>query len=328
MLTHADTTILPGFDEVGALVARFNLRRVYYWLLLASLVGLVGGIGALVFKWLADHVLAAFWPTIVSFVPPSAGGEPVSIVAHGPIRAWGLIVAPAVGGLLSGLLVYRFAPEAAGHGTDAAIRAYHRDGGRIRWQTPLVKLVASALTLGSGGSAGREGPIAQIGAGFGSLLGTMLRLSDRERGVLLMAGVSAGIGAIFRAVEQDRAIVEDMASKFSCSNGVARDFAGQCEERLVDLDFDLLCSQLALDFCSSPPERARPVVDVLRELADERQRHRDALAKLRERLLDFTGSDAPHHHLDLPIEHYRQQVRQALFPDPVPPAGPELRGIR
>lgn len=191
--------ILPGLDDVGVLIARFNLRRVYYWLLLASLVGLVGGVGALVFKWLADHVLAVLWPTIVSFAPPSAGGEPVSIVAHGPIRVWGLIVAPAVGGLLSGLIVYRFAPEAAGHGTDAAIRAYHREGGRIRWQTPLVKLVASSLTLGSGGSAGREGPIAQIGAGFGSLLGTMLRLSDRERSVLLMAGVSAGIGAIFRA---------------------------------------------------------------------------------------------------------------------------------
>lgn len=191
--------ILPGFEDVGAVIARFNLRRVYYWLLLASLVGLVGGIGALVFKWLADHVLAVFWPMIVSFAPPSAGGEPVSIVAPGPIRLWGLIVAPAVGGLLSGFIVYRFAPEAAGHGTDAAIRAYHREGGRIRWQTPLVKLVASSLTLGSGGSAGREGPIAQIGAGFGSLLGTMLRLSDRERGVLLMAGVSAGIGAIFRA---------------------------------------------------------------------------------------------------------------------------------
>ena len=131
-----------------------------------------------------------------------------------------------------------------------------------------------------------------------------------------------------RDVEQDRAIVEDMASKFSCSNGVARDFAGQCEERLVDLDFDLLCSQLALDFWASPPERARPVADVLRELADERQRHRDAIARLRERLLDFTRSEATHHHLDLPLEHYRQQVRQALFPDPVPPAGPELRGIR
>jgi hypothetical protein len=130
------------------------------------------------------------------------------------------------------------------------------------------------------------------------------------------------------AAEQDRAIVEDMASKFSCSNGVARDFAGQCEERLVDLDFDLLCSQLALDFWASPPERARPVVEILCELADERQRYRDALARLRERLLDFTRSEATHHHLDRPIEHYRQQVRQRLFPDPVPPAGPELRGIR
>lgn len=191
--------IVPGFDDVATLLARFNLRRVYYWLLLASLVGVVGGVGALVFKWLADHVLAAFWPTIVSFAPPGAGGEPVSITAPGPLRVWGLVVAPAIGGLLSGFLVYRFAPEAAGHGTDAAIRAYHREGGRIRWQTPLIKLVASALTLGSGGSAGREGPIAQIGAGFGSLLGTLLRLSERERGVLLMAGVSAGIGAIFRA---------------------------------------------------------------------------------------------------------------------------------
>ena len=131
-----------------------------------------------------------------------------------------------------------------------------------------------------------------------------------------------------REVEQEQAIVEDMASKFSCSNGVARDFAGQCEERLVDLDFDLLCSQLALGFWASPPERARPVVDILRELTDERQRHRDVLARLRERLLDFTRSEATHHHLDRPIEHYRQQVRQRLFPDPLPPPGPELRGIR
>lgn len=131
-----------------------------------------------------------------------------------------------------------------------------------------------------------------------------------------------------REVDQDHAIVEDMASKYSCSNSVARDFAGQCEERIVDLDFDLLCSSLALDFWASPPERARPVVDVLRELADERQRYRDALARLRERLLDLTKSEATHQHLDLPIEHYRQQVRQRLFPDPEPPAGPELRGIR
>ncbi len=127
---------------------------------------------------------------------------------------------------------------------------------------------------------------------------------------------------------QDEAVVEDMAAKYSCSNGVARDFAGQCEERLVDVDFDLLCSSLALDFWASPPERARPVVDALRELADERQRYKDALTRLRDRLRDFTRSETTHHHLDLPIEHYRHQVRQALFPDLVPPARPDLRGIR
>lgn len=131
-----------------------------------------------------------------------------------------------------------------------------------------------------------------------------------------------------QGMNQEQAIVEDMATKFSCSNGIARDFAGQCEERLVSLDFDLLCSALALDFWASPPERARPVVDALRELADERQRHRDALARLRDRLLGFTRSEATHQHLALPIEHYRQQVRQALFPDPAPPAGPDLRGIK
>lgn len=129
-------------------------------------------------------------------------------------------------------------------------------------------------------------------------------------------------------MNQEQATIEDMAAKFSCSNGVARDFAGQCEERLVELDFDLLCSTLALDFWASPPGRARPVVDALRELADERRRHRDALARLRERLRDFTRSEATHQHLELPIEHYRQQVRQALFPDPAPPAGPDLRGNR
>ena len=190
---------LPAWQDVRGLVERFNLRRVYYWLGLASLVGVVGGAGALAFKWLADEVLALFWPTLVGFVPAAASGEPNTVAASGPIQLWGLIVAPALGGLASAFLVYRFAPDAAGHGTDAAIRAFHRERGHIPWRTPLVKIFASALTIGSGGSAGREGPIAQIGAGFGSLLGSALRLSDRERRVLLAAGVSAGIGAIFRA---------------------------------------------------------------------------------------------------------------------------------
>ena len=87
---------------------------------------------------------------------------------------------PTVGGLLSGLLVYSLAPEAEGHGTDAVIAAYHRRQGQIRPRVPLVKIVASALTLGTGGSGGREGPIAQIGAGFGSLLANLLAPDSRR----------------------------------------------------------------------------------------------------------------------------------------------------
>ncbi len=97
------------------------------------------------------------------------------------------------------MLVYTLAPEAEGHGTDAVIEAYHRRQGQIRPRVPIVKIVASALTLGSGGSGGREGPIAQIGAGFGSLLGNLLHLRPAERRTLMAAGMGAGIAAIFRA---------------------------------------------------------------------------------------------------------------------------------
>ena len=79
------------------------------------------------------------------------------------------------------------------------IAAYHYHQGQIRPRVPLVKIIASAITLGTGGSGGREGPIAQIGAGFGSLLGNLLRLRPAERRVLMAAGMGAGIGAIFRA---------------------------------------------------------------------------------------------------------------------------------
>ena len=114
---------------------------------------------------------------------------------------------------------------------------------------------------------------------------------------------------------KDRAIVEDMAAQYSCSHGVARDFAGQCEERLVDVDFDLLCSDLALSFWSDPPQPALPVVDLLRELAAERRRYRDAIADLRERLLALTNGNPVHHHLPLPVDYYEAKVRDRLFPN-------------
>src|SRR5208282_533875 len=106
---------------------------------------------------------------------------------------------PTVGGLLSGLIVFTFAPEAEGHGTDAAIAAYHYRQGHIRPRVPLVKIISSALTISTGGSGGREGPIAQIGAGFGSYLGSLLHLRPADRRILMAAGMGAGVAAIFRA---------------------------------------------------------------------------------------------------------------------------------
>ena len=103
------------------------------------------------------------------------------------------------GGLVSGLLVYTFAPEAEGHGTDGAIDAFHNRRGNIPLRVAIVKTLASAITLGTAGSGGREGPIAQIGASFGSLIGRRLKLTARDRRILLATGMGAGVGAIFRA---------------------------------------------------------------------------------------------------------------------------------
>lgn len=122
---------------------------------------------------------------------------------------------------------------------------------------------------------------------------------------------------------QDRAIVEDMAKKYTCTNAIAHDFASQCHERINDVDFDIVCSQLALDFWADPPEAAQPVVEVLRELAAERRRYHAALTQLQDRLLAFTKTDL-HEHLPLPIEHYQEQVRDRLFPDLTLPPGQNL----
>jgi chloride channel protein, CIC family len=169
----------------------------------AIAVGLVAGIGAIIF-YVATAVVAHYaLGEVVGYRPePHPNGEPALPWLTGgasSFRPWPLLIVPTAGGLASGLIVFAFAPEAEGHGTDAVIAAYHHHEGRIRPRVPIVKLLASALTLGSGGSGGREGPIAQIGAGFGSLLATLLHLRPADRRVLCVAGMGAGIAAIFRA---------------------------------------------------------------------------------------------------------------------------------
>lgn len=185
--------------DVSDLVDTFNLRGVWHWFGLAGLVGTVAGLGAVVFQWLVESGTHFFWTHLIGYTPPLPPGETLGFAAAlGPPSILALLAVPAFGGLVVALLV-RFAPEAEGGGTDGAIHAYHRRRGHIPARVPLVKLLASSVTLSTGGSAGREGPISQIGAGVGSVLGGLMNLSDRERRILVAAGMSAGVGAIFRA---------------------------------------------------------------------------------------------------------------------------------
>jgi CIC family chloride channel protein len=188
------------FQFILRLLEAFNLQSIGRYVIFAVIVGVVAGLGAVLFYALCQAGMHFFLDQLAGYRPVEPYGEP-QIFEHTatPFRRYLLLVIPALGGLIAGWIVYTFAPEAEGHGTDAAIDAFHHKQGRIRGRVPIVKAIASAVTLGSGGSGGREGPIAQIGAGFGSFLADKLGLSGRERRILLASGVGAGIGSIFRA---------------------------------------------------------------------------------------------------------------------------------
>lgn len=163
-------------------------------------IGLIAGTGSIIFHYLCQLGVHFFMDALAGYRPPAPAGEHHLITpTETPFNEWILLFLPALGGVVSGWIVYTFAPEAEGHGTDAAIDAYHRKGGFMRARVPIVKTITSAITLTTGGSGGREGPIAQIGAGFGSFLASVLKLSDRERRIMMAAGIGAGVGSIFRA---------------------------------------------------------------------------------------------------------------------------------
>jgi CIC family chloride channel protein len=193
------------WDSLQALIKSWTSPEYYGWkgghfrrFLLGIAVGVVAGLGAIFFDYLLGLALHYFIYFPTGYAEPSQGTSAAILYFVSP-HTWLLIVIPTLGGLVSGLIVFLIAPEAEGHGTDAMIEAFHQRGGHIRRRVPFIKILASALTIGSGGSAGKEGPIAQIGAGFGSFVGSVLKLKARDRRILVLAGAASGIGAIFRA---------------------------------------------------------------------------------------------------------------------------------
>jgi CIC family chloride channel protein len=191
---------LRSRTDVFLRMLRRRVRSTAYlrkWIVLGAMIGVISGLGAAAF-FVALDLGTGLFLGLAGYVPASPLGEGARPITDAA-RPWALPLVVALGGLIAGIIVFRLAPEAEGHGTDAAIAAFHHGPRRIRARIPLVKMVASAVTIGSGGSGGREGPTAQIGAGFGSFLARFLDLDARDARIAVSTGMGAGIGAIFRA---------------------------------------------------------------------------------------------------------------------------------
>jgi CIC family chloride channel protein len=178
---------------------------------LALAVGTGAGLGAVAFRWL----IQTFTRLFSGHADYSAAGHAAN--PHVPwLGPWFVVLAPAVGGLLYGPLVQRFAKEARGHGVPEVMYAVALRGGRIAPQVVVVKALASALCMGSGGSVGREGPIVQIGSALGSTLGRILRVPENRMRLLVACGAAGGIAATFNA---------PLAGVFFAMELILRDFA-------------------------------------------------------------------------------------------------------
>ncbi len=166
-------------------------------LLHAALVGVAAGFLGSGLLWALGALEHVLLEQGAGYVPLLAAGEHGSPPSGTPFRPWLLALLPAVGALVAGWLT-RWAPEARGGGADQAIEAFHHLRGEVRRRVLLIKPLASLATLGAGGSGGREGPTMHIGAAIGSALSDLLKVSARERRLLLVAGMAAGISAVFK----------------------------------------------------------------------------------------------------------------------------------
>ncbi len=153
----------------------FMGRQLIYWLVLGSIAGALVG------------VVATYFLKLLFL---SVGGT-----AHWP--TWAIVLALPLGGLITGMLIHYFAPDAAGHGTEAVIRAVHRQSGRINWKVAPIKAIATITTIAPGGSAGKEGPSAQIGAAVASALADLFHFSPEQRQRIVICGIAAGFATVF-----------------------------------------------------------------------------------------------------------------------------------
>lgn len=193
---HPSTGATAG-GRLGAFVRESGYIRK--WLILGIAIGIIAGLGAVVFYLALKYTEQFLLGYVGGYDMPKAFADGGGSGSSGFTRPWAIPLLTFGGALVSAFIVAKLAPEAQGHGTDNAIEAVHTDPRSIRGRAVAVKMVSSAITIGSGGSGGREGPTAQISAGFGSLLTRRLGLSDADGRIAVSLGIGSGIGAIFGA---------------------------------------------------------------------------------------------------------------------------------
>jgi chloride channel protein, CIC family len=167
------------------LIEYFRTSETVFLLLFANIIGVGSGFGAILFRWMIRTFESLFFKDgkqILSF-----------------IGSYYVVIIPAIGGIIVGLLVYFFASETKGHGVPEVMLAVTKSGSKIRPRVAAIKALVSSVCIGSGGSVGREGPIVQISSAFGSSVGQLFRLSEDKTRILVACGAAGGIAATFNA---------------------------------------------------------------------------------------------------------------------------------
>lgn len=200
------------FKRIRNLTAKRILNYSYFgkWLILGIIIGVLSGFAAILLFYFVEFSENFFLGYVIGMKIPrtvSDGG----LLNYSVDRIYLIPIIVVAGAFISSLLVYKFAPEA--EGDSKAIEAYHKHQGRIRWRAAPIKLIASALVIGSGGSAGREGPSSQISAGLGAMVADILKLNSEDRRKMVAIGIGAGIGTIFKAPIAGALIAAEMLYK-------------------------------------------------------------------------------------------------------------------
>ncbi len=172
--------------------------HIYFY---SIVIGIIAGLFSVLFSYGVVYFQNLIFNHIIHLkLPLPAGEEHLNTsTISGETNVLFLLILPAVGAFLSGVISHYFCPEAKGNGTDEIIKSFHYKGGYVSAKVPFFKALATIFTIGTGGSAGKEGPTMQIGAGIGSAFANILKAGDRARRALMIAGVAGGLGAVFRA---------------------------------------------------------------------------------------------------------------------------------